>query len=74
VMLDDVVTSGASLLTALDYVEQAGFRVVKVMAILDREEGGTEKILERGYDYSYLVTLRDLVETEYEHPTIKAVA
>lgn len=74
VVIDDVVTSGASLLKALDFIEDAGFHVVKIMAVLDRKEGGTEKIVERGYAYSYLVTLQDLIETQDEYSPVKAVA
>lgn len=74
VALDDVVTSGASLLTALREIENFGFNVVKVVAVLDREEGGTESLINSGYDYSYLVTLKELIEVSDEFRELEAVA
>jgi len=62
VIVDDVVTSGASLLTALAGVKEMGFEVAKVVAVLDREEGGGQALVDEGYDYSYLVSIRDLIE------------
>lgn len=44
VVVDDVVTTGGSTLKAIEAAEQAGHRVVAVICIVDREEGGTEKL------------------------------
>ena len=43
-VLDDVVTTGASTITALEAVKEAGFAVDRVIVLIDREEGGTENI------------------------------
>jgi orotate phosphoribosyltransferase len=48
-VLDDVVTRGESTLKAVDAVEQSGGRVELVAMLVDREEGGRQKILDRGY-------------------------
>jgi len=48
-VLDDVVTRGESTLKAIDAVEQAGGHVEMVAMLVDREEGGRQKISERGY-------------------------
>ncbi len=53
-VVDDTCSRGASLLHAIDAVESEGCRVVKVMSILDRNEGGSRAIRERGYDFSSL--------------------
>lgn len=61
-MLEDVVTTGGSLLKACERVRAAGLEIVAVCAILDREEGGREKLREAGYDLRALFTRRELVE------------
>lgn len=59
-VVDDTCTKGGSLLHAIDAVEEAGCRVVKVACILDRNEGGSRAIRERGYDFvSLLEATRD---------------
>jgi len=47
VILDDVITTGGSTLTALERAEAAGLIVARVIALIDREEGGKENILAR---------------------------
>ncbi|HXV77641.1 MAG TPA: orotate phosphoribosyltransferase [Candidatus Polarisedimenticolaceae bacterium] len=44
VVVDDVVTTAASTLKAIEAVEAEGHTVVAVVCIVDREEGGTEKL------------------------------
>ena len=60
VVVDDTVTTGGSLLDAADAVKEAGCEVVKVVAILDRLQGGGRKIRERGYDFETILTNDDL--------------
>ncbi|MDD1735421.1 MAG: orotate phosphoribosyltransferase [Methanothrix sp.] len=59
-VVEDVVTSGASLLRAVDRIDAAGYRPVQALAILDRQEGGREAINERGFDLQALFSRRDL--------------
>jgi len=49
VVLDDVVTRGDSTLKAIESVEQAGGKVAFVAVLVDREEGGSEKIRALGH-------------------------
>ena len=49
-IIDDVVTGGDSILKAIRAVEEQGNPIVKVMCILDRDEGGREKIRDNGYE------------------------
>ncbi len=46
VIIDDVITTGASTITAIQQAQKAGLIVKKVVALIDREEGGRENILE----------------------------
>ncbi len=44
VVVEDVVTTGASMLRAIERVKQAGYRVVHTLALVDRLEGGRAAI------------------------------
>jgi orotate phosphoribosyltransferase len=61
VVVEDVITTGGSALRAIDVVRQAGGRLEGVLAVVDREEGGTEALTSAGYDVVSLVRLHDLV-------------
>ena len=58
-LLEDVVTTGGSSLKAIERVEQFGLKVCRVLAIIDRMEGGAEEFARRGYPFSSLLTIRD---------------
>jgi len=45
VVIDDVITTGASTITAIEQAQKAGLIVDKVVALIDREEGGRENIM-----------------------------
>ncbi len=61
-MVEDVVTTGGSLLKACDRVKDAGLTIVAVCTILDRQEGGREILKEAGYDLLSLFTREELVK------------
>ncbi len=44
IVVDDVVTTAGSTLQAIDAVLEAGFEIAAVLCLVDREEGGTEKL------------------------------
>ena len=44
VVVDDVVTTAGSTLRAIEAVEEAGHEIAAVICLVDREEGGTEKL------------------------------
>ena len=54
-IIDDTCTTGGSLLHAIAAAEEAGCTVVKVVALLDRREGGAEELERRGYDFTALL-------------------
>jgi orotate phosphoribosyltransferase len=60
VIVEDVVTTGGSSLLAIERCEAAGLRVRRVLAIVDRLEGGREAFAARGHELTTLVTVRDL--------------
>jgi orotate phosphoribosyltransferase len=50
-VVDDVVTTGTSIFKAIEVVERRNCKVVKVVALLDRHQGGSEELKQRGYDF-----------------------
>lgn len=48
-LIEDVITTGASVYQAIKTVEQFGAKVVKVLILVDREEGGVEFLEGKGY-------------------------
>ena len=59
VIVEDVVTTGGSSLQAIERCEAFGLKVVRVVAIIDRMEGGAEAFTRRGYPLASLLTIRD---------------
>lgn len=62
VVIEDVITTGGSALKAADAITVAGGKIVGVLAVVDREEGGRERIQERGYPVIELVRAAEIVE------------
>lgn len=63
-VVDDTCTTGGSLFQAIEAAEAAGCTVVKVLAILDRCEGGGEELRRRGYDFAALLVANEEGEIE----------
>ncbi len=60
-IVEDVVTTASSTFQAIDSAETAGLKVVKVMCLVDREEGGRENLAERGFELDALYTKSTLL-------------
>ena len=45
VIIDDVITTGGSTITAIEHTRKAGLIIDRVITLIDREEGGRENIL-----------------------------
>lgn len=60
-LVEDVVTTGGTLLKVIDRVEAQGYKVGLVATIIDREEGGTEALAEKGYRLAALFTRTSLL-------------
>jgi len=58
-IVEDVVTTGGSSLLAIERAEAFGLKVVRVLAIVDRMEGGSQQFARRGYPFASLLSIRD---------------
>jgi orotate phosphoribosyltransferase len=66
VVLDDTITTGGSTLQAVDALQREGYRVIGAACIVDRGEGGRERLLERGLQLETLYEVADLRSTQHE--------
>jgi orotate phosphoribosyltransferase len=57
VVIDDVLTTGGSVLQAIRAVEQLGAKVERVVCVVDRLQGAREALAE--YDFRPLFTIED---------------
>lgn len=60
VIVEDVVTTGTSSLKAIKLCEAEGLKIERVLAIVDRMEGGREAFKDAGYELTSLFTVEDL--------------
>ena len=61
VIIDDVVTTGGSTIKAIERARAEGMDVVKVVALVDRQEGGAENIMKLVPDFSSVITRDELL-------------
>jgi len=62
VVVDDVITTGKSTIEAITRAKEGGLDVVKVIALVDRQEGGKENIEALGYKVETVVTREEVME------------
>jgi len=60
VIVDDVCTTGKSTFEAIAAAEEEGMKVLAVISLVDREEGGSEE-LRKKYPYYAITTARELL-------------
>ena len=59
-IVEDVVTSGGSLLKAVERAQSHDLKVVMALTLVDRLEGGAEFLREHGIELEALFTIKDL--------------
>jgi orotate phosphoribosyltransferase len=61
VVVEDVITTGASARQAIAAARAAGARVLGVLAVVDRGEGGMERLEAEGWGVASLTTAEELL-------------
>lgn len=61
VVIEDVITTGGSALKAAAAIGTAGGKVLGVLALVDREEGGRESIEQAGYEVRALARASEIL-------------
>ena len=60
VLIEDIVTSGGQVIEAAKTLKDVGLNLLKVIVVIDREEGGREAISAAGITMDALFTTTDL--------------
>ncbi|MCI5222466.1 MAG: orotate phosphoribosyltransferase, partial [Candidatus Electrothrix sp. AR4] len=60
-LVEDVVTTGGTLIKVIDRVENEGFKVGLVVTVVDREEGGANVLAKAGYPLKSIFTRTQLI-------------
>lgn len=66
VVLEDVVTTGQSALKAVDRLRQAGYNVDRILALVDREQGGAALYAEQGLAFQAVFSIREIQKRSAE--------
>jgi uridine monophosphate synthetase len=61
VAIDDLITSGDSLLQGVAILEDAGLMISDAVVLIDRQQGGRETLRQRGYTLHSAVTLSQML-------------
>jgi orotate phosphoribosyltransferase len=62
VIVDDVITTGKSTIEAIEKAKEAGLNIAKVIALVDRQEGGRENIETLGFSVEAVVTREEVMK------------
>ncbi len=62
IVLEDVATTGQSALDAVTALREAGAEVSRVIVVVDRQEGATERLAEHDITLESLVTAEEILE------------
>jgi len=63
-IVEDVATTGSSAYKAVQAAEEFNCKVVKVVPIIDRNEGGRDFFNNKGYDYDPLIKIEEIFNLE----------
>lgn len=72
VLLDDVITNGGSLLQAAQSLREAGLIVTDAIVLVDREQGGAQRLREQGLTLHAGITLSQILMILESHNRITA--
>jgi orotate phosphoribosyltransferase len=62
VLIDDIITDGASKFEAIDVLEGAGLVVKDLVILIDREQGGRELLASKGYTLHSILTITQCLD------------
>ncbi len=63
VVLEDVVTTGGSALTAVERLQDAGYEVTQILSLVDREQGGRELYQSKNIKFQALFAIAEIQQS-----------
>lgn len=70
VIIDDVITSGDSILQAIVPLKAAGLNIHDAVILIDREQGGQENLADHGYNLHAAMTISQMLAILESHDRI----
>ena len=64
IILDDVITSGESALIAAEAAESYKAEIARILAVVDREQGAAQIFQQKGYLFTSLFSIGELLPAE----------
>tara|TARA_A100001011_G_scaffold388760_1_gene469027 strand:+ start:262 stop:843 length:582 start_codon:yes stop_codon:yes gene_type:complete len=61
-LIEDVITSGQSILETIKIIEDNNLKIKKIITIIDREEGGIEMLRNKGYNVCPIFTKTEILD------------
>jgi len=60
-IVEDVITTGSSILETINVLEEGGLKVQDVIVIIDREQGGVTRVQKQGYTVHAVWTVSEII-------------
>ena len=60
-LIEDVITSGQSILETIQIIEENNLKIGKILTIIDREAGGVKMLREKDYNVECIFTKSELI-------------
>ncbi|KAL5242490.1 hypothetical protein ACI65C_009900 [Semiaphis heraclei] len=61
IVIEDIITSGASILETVTDLEKSNLNVSKIIVLVDRQQGGMQRLSERGLKIKSLFNITEIV-------------
>lgn len=69
-LIEDVITTGASLIETTSVLEEHGLKVTDVCTLIDRNQGGREEMSRHGYKLHSIMNLVEIIDVLFENNKI----
>ena len=71
-LIEDVITTGASLIETASVLEEHGLKITDICTLIDRQQGGVQNLVQRGYKLHSLINLQEIIDVLYASGNISA--
>lgn len=71
-VIDDLITTGDSKFETFTPFESEGLKITDVVVLIDREQGGRQKLSNKGYTLHSVLTLGEIIDQLVKNGTINA--
>ncbi len=71
-LIEDVITTGASLLETTSVLEEHGLKVTGICTLIDRTQGGVQNLEKHGYKVHSIINLHQIIDVLYANGKISS--